>query len=119
MARCSSASAPPASVPEPFAAMLTELAANRANMNTAANAACLWLFSGGRAGQPLTPGALVQQFRAPGVATQTPRLISPARPAGPAPVVARALGYSPGTATCHLIAAGGTWHRYPATHAGS
>jgi hypothetical protein len=52
--------------------MLTELAADRANMNTAANPACLWLFPGGRAGQPLTPGALVQQFRAPGVAaTQT------------------------------------------------
>ena len=28
---------PPIPVPEPFAAMLTELAANRANMNTAAN----------------------------------------------------------------------------------
>jgi hypothetical protein len=52
--------------------MLTELAADRANMNTAANPACLWLFPGGRAGQPLTPGALVQQFRALGVAaTQT------------------------------------------------
>jgi hypothetical protein len=31
------ASSPPIPVPEPFAAMLTELAANRANMNTAAN----------------------------------------------------------------------------------
>jgi hypothetical protein len=62
---------PPTPVPEPFAAMLTELAANRANMNTAANPACPWLFPGGRAGQPLTPGALLQQFRALGVpATQ-------------------------------------------------
>ena len=112
---------PPAPVPEPFAAMLTELAADRANMNTAANPACLWLFPGGRAGQPLTPGALVQQLRAHGVAaTQTRtaafrQLVLQA----PAPVVARALGYSPGTATCHVIAAGGTWHRYPATRAGS
>ena len=71
--------------------MLTELAANRANMNTAANPACLWLFPGGRAGQPLTPGALVQQFRALGVAaTQTRtaafrQLVLQA----PAPVVAR------------------------------
>jgi hypothetical protein len=101
--------------------MLTELAANRANMNTAANPACLWLFPGGRAGQPLTPGALVQQLRALGVAaTQTRtaafrQLVLQA----PAPVVARALGYSSGTATCHVIAAGGTWHRYPATCAGS
>jgi hypothetical protein len=45
---------PPTPVPEPFAAILTELAANRANMNTAANPACPWLFPGGRAGQPLT-----------------------------------------------------------------
>jgi hypothetical protein len=41
---------PPAPVPEPFAAMLTELAANRANMNTAANPDCSWLFPGTRAG---------------------------------------------------------------------
>ena len=34
-------------------------------------------------------------------------------------VVARALGYSPGTATCHVVAVGGTWHRYPASRAGS
>ena len=75
--------------------MLTELAANRANMNTAANAACLWLFPGGRADQPLTPGALVQQFRAPGIATQTPRRGIPPTVLQPRPVVARALGYSP------------------------
>jgi hypothetical protein len=43
---------PPAPVPDPFAAMLTEPGANRANMNTA-NPACFWLFPGGRAGQPL------------------------------------------------------------------
>jgi hypothetical protein len=35
---------PPTPVPGPFAAMLIELAANRANMNTAANPACSWLF---------------------------------------------------------------------------
>lgn len=43
----------PAPAPEPFAAMLTELAANRATMNTAAKPASLWLFPGGHAGQPL------------------------------------------------------------------
>ena len=52
---------------------LAELAANRANMNTAANPACQWLFPGGRAGQPLTPGALRQRFRALGV--QPPRAV--------------------------------------------
>jgi hypothetical protein len=111
---------PPAPVPEPFAAMLVELAANRANMNTAANPACPWLFPGGRAGQPLTAGALLQQIRALGIpATQTRtaafrQLVLQA----PAPVVAHALGYSQGTATSHVIAAGGTWNRYPATRAG-
>ena len=72
MARCSSASATLAPAPEPFAAMLTELATNHATMNTAANPARLGLLPGGRAGQPLAPGALVQQFRVPGAAaTQT------------------------------------------------
>jgi hypothetical protein len=64
---------PPAPVPEPFAAMLTELAANHANTPTAANPACLWLLPGGRAGRPLTSGALVQQVRAPGAATTQTR----------------------------------------------
>jgi hypothetical protein len=110
---------PPAPVPEPFAAMLTELTANRANMNTAANPACPWLFPGGRAGQPLTPGALLQQLRALGVpVTQTRtaafrQLVLQA----PAPVVAHALGYNPSTATKHVSAAGGTWSRYPAARA--
>jgi hypothetical protein len=36
----------------------------------------------------------------------------------PAPVVARALGYSDQTATSHVIAAGGTWSRYPAIRPG-
>jgi hypothetical protein len=109
---------PPTPVPEPFAAMLAELAANRANMNTAANPACRWLFPGGRADQPLTPGALLQQFRVLGIhATQTRtsafrQLVLQA----PAPVVARALGYGYGTATNHAIAGGGTWSRYPAVH---
>lgn len=112
---------PPAPVPDPFAAMLTELAANPANMNTAANPACSWLFPGGRVGQPLTPGALLQQFRALGVPTTQTRTAAFRQLVlqAPAPVVARALGYSPGTATCHVIAAGGTWNRYPATRAGS
>jgi hypothetical protein len=70
---------------------------------------------------PLTPGALLQQFRALGVsATQTRtaafrQLVLQA----PAPVVAHAFGYTPGTATQHVFAAGGTWNRYPATRAGN
>ena len=77
-------------------------------------------FPGGRAGQPITPGALVQQFRARRRGhPDLHRGVPPARLAGPALVVARALGYSLGTATCRVIAAGGTWHRYPATRTGS
>jgi hypothetical protein len=105
---------PPTPVPAPFAAMLTELAANRVNMNTATNPACLWLFPGQRSGQPLTPGALRQQLQALGIPTTQARtsafrqLVLQA----PAPVVARALGYGHGTATAHAIAGGGTWSRY-------
>lgn len=112
---------PPTPVPEPFAAMLLQLTASRTNMNTAANPHCDWLFPGGRAGQPLTPGALLQQLRALGVpVTQTRtaafrQLVLQA----PAPVIAHALGYSPGTATQHVIAAGGTWSRYPAVREGT
>jgi hypothetical protein len=115
MARCSSASAAPAPGSEPFAAMLTELAANRATMNTAAKPASLWLFPGGHAGQPLP----MARSSSSSAATQTRtaafrQLLLHARPSR-----RHALDYSPGTATCHVIAADGTWHRYPATRAGS
>lgn len=74
---------------------------------------------GGRAGRPLTPGALLQQFRTLGIhVTQTRtaavrQLVLQA----PGPVIAQALGYSPGTATVHVTAVGGTWNRYPAARA--
>lgn len=115
---------PPTPVPAPFGAMLTELAANRVNMNTATNPACLWLFPpASAAGSPSRQALLASSSRRS--ASPPPR---PARSAfrqlvlqAPAPVVARALGYGYGygyeTATAHAIAAGGTWSRYPATHA--
>ena len=112
---------PPTPVPGPLDTMLRELAASRANMNTAANPDCDWLFPGGRAGQPLTAGALLQQLHALGVhATQTRtaafrQLVLQA----PAPVVAKALGYQHGTAAKHVAAGGGTWSRYPAARTGS
>ncbi|WP_242911470.1 hypothetical protein [Actinomadura terrae] len=96
--------------------MLTELAANRANMNTATNPEADWLFPGGRAGRPLTPGALHQQLRALGLPVAQTRTAAFRQLVlqAPAPVVAQALGYNPGTATKHVAAAGGTWARYPA-----
>ncbi|MGK5551977.1 hypothetical protein ACSNOI_10220 [Actinomadura kijaniata] len=95
--------------------MLIELASHRADMNTATKPDAAWLFPGGRAGQPLTPGALLHLLRPLGLpVTQTraaafQQLVLQA----PTPVVARALGYHHGTATKHQAAAGGTWSRYP------
>lgn len=107
---------PPTPVPEPLAQLLTRLVDERANMNTAANPDSRWLFPGGRVGQPLTAGALRQRFQALGLPT------TPARTASlrqlvlqaPAPVVAKALGYNPGTAEHHRDAAAGPWSRYSA-----
>ncbi len=99
--------------------MLADLAASRPNMNTAANPGCDWLFPGGRPGQPLTPGALLRQLRAHGVPVTQARTAAFRQLVlqAPAPVIARALSYSPGTAAGHVTAAGGTWSRYPATRA--
>jgi hypothetical protein len=106
---------PPVPVPEPLAALITELAARPANMNTASNPACDWLFPGTRAGQPITPGALLHQLRAHAMPVTRTRTATFAQlvTQAPAPVIAQALGYHPGTATAHLAAAGGTWARYP------
>jgi len=108
---------PPAPVPEPLAGLLLELVQARANMNTASNPASRWLFPGGRAGQPLTPGALRQRFQAlelPTIPARTASLSQLVLQA-PAPVVAAALGYQSATAEQHRAAAGGTWSRYAAS----
>jgi hypothetical protein len=80
---------PASPVPEPFAAMLHELANNRANMNTATNPHCRWLFPGHRAGQPLTPGTLAKQLQAhscPSPRPAPPRSASScSRPPHPSP----------------------------------
>jgi hypothetical protein len=99
---------PPTPVPQPLAGLLIELVGARANMNTASNPGSNWLFPGGRAGQPLTPGALRQRFQALGLPT------IPARTAAfsqlvlqaPAPVIAAALGYCDSTTEKHRLAAG-------------
>lgn len=109
---------PPSPVPEPVAALLTQLAGNRANMNTAANPTARWLFPGGRPGQPLTPGALLPSLRCLGIPTTQARTAALRELVlqTPAPVIARALGYSQGTASKHLADAGGTWNHYPPLH---
>jgi hypothetical protein len=107
---------PPTPVPEPFAAMLTELAANRVNMNTAANPGCQWLFPGQRVGQPLMPIGLRRQLHELGIPLTQARTAAFRQLVlqAPPPVVARSLGFDYGTATEHAIAAGGNWNRYPA-----
>ena len=92
---------PPIPVPEPFAAMLTELAANRANMNTAANLRA-WGCSPTDAPASPRPWDLrpaVPRARRRGHPDPR-RGVPPARLARPGPVVARTLDYRPGTATC-------------------
>jgi hypothetical protein len=112
---------PPTPVPEPFAAMLTELAANRANMKTAVNPGCQWLFPGQRAGLPLMPLRLRRQLHELGIPVTQARTASFRQLVlqAPPPVVARALGYDYGTAAEHAIAAGGSWNRYPAARSSS
>ena len=111
---------PPAPVPEPFAAMLLQLAASRQNMNTATNPDSRWLFPGRRAAQPLHPAtltALLGEFGLPTRAALTATLRQLVLQA-PAPVVSRALGYHHNTAHRHAAQAGGPWARYaPGDHA--
>ena len=101
--------------------MRTELAADCATMNTAANPACLSLFPADAPARHLTPGAFAQQCRAPGVAaTQTRtaafrQLVLQAPPrSSPAPSVT-----APKPPLPRHRPPAGTWHRYPATRAGS
>ena len=71
---------------------------------------------GGRAGQPLTPGALRQRFQALGLPTIPARTaaLSQLVLRAPAPVIAAALGHRDGTAERHRLGGGGTWSRYTA-----
>ncbi|MDL4775762.1 hypothetical protein [Actinomadura xylanilytica] len=112
---------PPTPVPELFAAMLVDLTANRANMNTATNPDSDWLFPGGRAGQPLSPGALLQQLRALGVPiTQTRTaafrqlVLQAPRPSSPKPSASTT---APPPSTSPPAAEPGTTTRPPAPHA--
>ena len=82
---------PPAPVPEPFAALLLQLADSRQNMNTATNPASRWLFPGRRAGQPLHPdtmATLLGKFGIPARAALTASLRQLVLQA-PAPVMPR------------------------------
>jgi hypothetical protein len=110
---------PPVPVPEPFAALLLQLAASRQNTNTATNPASRWLFPGRRAGQPLHADTLwtaLRQFGVPATAARTTALRDLVHQA-PAPVIAQALGYGHPAVHRHAAQAGLTWARYaPGDH---
>jgi len=86
---------PPTPVPEPFASLVFQAAADRGNMNTATNPGARWLFPGRRAGQPLTSGMLGALIRDLGVPTVTARTAALRQLVlqAPAPVVAQSLGF--------------------------
>jgi hypothetical protein len=100
---------PPAPVPDPFAAMLVELAA--------AGAGTGWLFPGRNAGQPRDYRSVYHALRDAGLPMRNARtsalrhLVIQA----PAPVVADALGFHQTTTTRQFTSAGGTWSRYAAS----
>lgn len=108
---------PPTPVPEPFATLLLDYVEHRTNMSTATNPDSYWLFPGQRAGEPLTPGALLLGLRKLGAPTTQARTAAFRQLVlqAPAPVVAKALGYGNHTAAGYVAAAGGTWSRYPGT----
>ena len=105
---------PPTPLPEPFATLLLQAAAQRDNLDTATNPGARWLFPGRRAGQPLHAAHLAELIRdlgVPALAGRTAALRQLVLQA-PAPVVAQALGYSHGTTTRVATEAGTPWSRY-------
>jgi hypothetical protein len=110
---------PPSSVPEPFAALLLKLLANRPSMTTATNQDSPWLLPGRRAGQPMTPGTLRKLILGAGVPNVYARTSALRHLVlqVPAPVVAGMLGFHPVHAAYVTKAAGADWSRYaPGEH---
>ncbi len=96
---------PPSPVPEPFAALLHELAASEP--------ANPWLFSGRHPGQPIAYRSMLTQLHDLGLPMRTAR-ISALRQLvlqAPAPVIAGALGFHHITTRQHTNAAG-PWSYY-------
>lgn len=109
---------PPAPVPEPFAALLLELAGHQHGITTASTPA-RWLFPGQNAGQPLAAATMLTHLRTLGFLTGPARLSALRQLVlqAPAPVIARSLGYHDNTTTRLAAEAGGTWNRYaPGDH---
>jgi len=107
---------PPAPVPAPFDAMISQYLAERPNLSTATNADSRWLFPGRRAGQPLHPTTFRKRLKRLGIPNLTGRsralreMLLQAPPA----VVATMLGYSADKAEAIAAESGATWKRYAA-----
>jgi len=97
---------PPAPVPEPFAAMLTRLAAGQPPGG--------WLFPGHNPGQPIAYQTMHGHLRDLGLPVRAGRIAAIRQLVlqAPAPVIAEALGFHQTTTTRQVSAAGGTWNRY-------
>ncbi len=113
--------ADPASVPEPFAALLRQHLANRPNMQTVNSSGNPWLFPGGRAGRHLSSNAATTRLRRLGIdllAARNGSLRNLVRQVPP-PIVATQLGYSNQVAFRHAALAAEPLGRYApiaATH---
>ena len=101
---------PPAPVPEPFAALVRRLLAQRPAGTSR------WLFPGRRPGQPLSYVSLSQGLRDLGIPLRLARVAAIRQLAlqAPAPVIAEALGFHHTTTQRQTIHAGGIWNRYAA-----
>jgi len=102
-------------LPDPFSALVQHLLTDRPNMSTAANKDSVWLFPGILAGRHMSPGSLNRALATRGIKTLAGRnrarrqLVSEI----PAPIVARAIGIAPETATKHAALAGVDYGTYP------
>lgn len=102
---------PPTPVPEPFAAMLVDLTANRANMNPDSD----WLFPGGRARRaPAAAARSESQSHKPAPRPSDNSSSKPPRPSSPKPSASTT---APPPSTCRRMAEPGTTTRPPAPHA--
>jgi len=107
---------PPAPVPPPFDALITQYLAARPNLTTATNPNSRWLFPGRRAGQPLHPTTIRLRFQTLGIPNLNgrSRALREMLLQAPPSVVARMLGYAPERAEALAAEVGATWKHYAA-----
>ena len=105
---------PPAPVPPPFDAIISQYLAARPNLTTATNPGSRWLFPGRRAGQPPHPTTMRLRFNNLGITDLSGRSRAPCVMLLHAPpsVVAGILGYTPNRAEAVAAEAGATWKHY-------